>query len=282
MILVTGASGKTGRATIQALAAKNVETRAMVRREAQAAELITLDATETVVADLTNPADLDRAFAGIAQIYLICPNMHPNETGIAKGVIAAAKIARVQRIVYHSVLHPQTEKMPHHWNKLRVEEILFESGIAHTILQPAAYMQNVLAAWPAIVDEGIYRVPYAPTTRLGMVDLNDVAEAAANVLLDERLTCAIYELCGPQILDQNQIAEKIGQHVGRPVVAASIEHEAWSRNAKNAGIAAQQIEWLLKMFNYYERYGFYANPSALTQLLGRSPNSFEAFLEQNS
>jgi hypothetical protein len=33
------------------------------------------------------------------------------------------------RLVYHSVLHPQTEQMPHHWHKLRVEEMLLESRL---------------------------------------------------------------------------------------------------------------------------------------------------------
>ena len=61
--------------------------------------------------------------------------------------IRAAQSAGVERFVYHSVLHPQVEIMAHHWQKMRVEEQLFESGLSFTILQPAAYMQNVLAGW---------------------------------------------------------------------------------------------------------------------------------------
>ena len=67
----------------------------------------------------------------------------------------------MEHFVYHSVLHPQTEKMNHHWQKMRVEEMIFESGLPFTILQPAPYMQNLLAGWKSIVEDGVLRVPYS-------------------------------------------------------------------------------------------------------------------------
>ena len=74
--------------------------------------------------------------------------------------------------------------MTHHWNKLRVEETLFESGLSYTILQPASYMQNVLGGWQAIVEHGVYAAPYSVETRMSMVDLEDIAEATAVVLTE--------------------------------------------------------------------------------------------------
>src|SRR5690606_34210295 len=100
----------------------------------------------------------------------------------------------------------QTEEMPHHWNKLRVEAWLFESGLDYTILQPAAYMQNVLGNWRRLIEEGVYAVPYPAETRMSLVDLQDVAEVAATVLTDPGHTGAIYELAGPEALTQTQIA----------------------------------------------------------------------------
>ena len=73
----------------------------------------------------------------------------------------AARTAGVKRFVYHSVLHPQTEEMPHHWQKLRVEEEIFRGGLPFTILQPCAYMQNVVAYLDDIVMKGRYVVPYS-------------------------------------------------------------------------------------------------------------------------
>jgi len=280
MILLTGANGKSGRAIIQALAKQELVVRAMVRSSNQINELKALGAVDCIVANLSKPEETASACRGISQIYLLCPNMHPDEIGLAENVIAAAKIANVERIVYHSVLHPQTQKMPHHWSKLRVEELLFESGVPYTILQPAAYMQNVLTNWPTIVKEGVYRVPYALSTRLGMVDLNDVAAAAATVLASDSYTYGSYELCGPQLLDQRQVAQKISQQIGKPVAAVELSHATWSHNAQQAGLSDLQIDWLIKMFDYYEAFGFWGNSTALANILGRTPNSFENFLQK--
>jgi uncharacterized protein YbjT (DUF2867 family) len=182
--------------------------------------------------------------------------------------------------VYHSVLHPQTEAMPHHWQKLRVEEHLFESGLAYTILQPAAYMQNVLAGWDSILEQGIYSVPYPVQTRLGMVDVEDVAGAAALVLTQAGHAGAIYELAGPEALTQVQVAAILGQALGRAVRAEELALDAWEQRARASGLGDYQVETLVKMFRYYERYGLWGNPNVLRWLLGRPPTPFAAFVER--
>jgi uncharacterized protein YbjT (DUF2867 family) len=206
--------------------------------------------------------------------------MSPDELGIGRLVIGAARSAGVAHFVYHSVLHPQTEAMPHHWQKLRVEEHLFESGLPFTILQPAAYMQNVLAGWDSIVEEGIYRVPYPAQTRLGIVDVEDVACAAALVLTQAGHEGAIYELAGPEALTQVQVAAILGQVLGRAVRAEELALEAWERRARASGLGDYQVETLVKMFRYYERYGLEGNPNVLRWLLGRPPTPFAAFVER--
>ncbi|HFQ94714.1 MAG TPA: NAD-dependent epimerase/dehydratase family protein, partial [Anaerolineae bacterium] len=202
MILVSGAAGKTGRAVIEALAARGAAARAFVHRKEQAMSVLALGAAEAVVGDMQNEADAQKAMAGATAVYHICPNVHPNETGIGEIAIRAAQQNNVSRFIYHSVLHPQVEAMPHHWQKMRVEEQLFTSDLAFTILQPAAYMQNLRGSWDSIMEEGIYRVPYPPSTRLNMVDLRDAAEAAAVVLTTPGYEYATYELAGPENLSQ--------------------------------------------------------------------------------
>ena len=139
MILVTGAAGKTGKAVLQALAQTGQSVRAWLRRPEQAQDLPIAD---TIVGDLEDSRLWREACGGIDALYLICPNMYRHELQVGKLALQAAQQAGVERFVYHSVLHPQTEKMPHHWQKLRVEEEIFRSGLPFTILQPCAYMQN--------------------------------------------------------------------------------------------------------------------------------------------
>lgn len=280
MILVTGAAGKTGRTVIRMLADHGKTIRALVRRHEQVQSIKELGAQEVIVGDVRSQGIINQAAFGVQAIYHICPNMRPDEVAIGQAIIAAARSGGVEHFVYHSVLHPQTEAMPHHWQKLRVEEKLFESGLPYTILQPSAYMQNVLAYWDQICRQGIYRVPYPAETRLGMVDLEDVAAAATIVLTQPGHIGATYELAGAEVLTQTQVATILSQQLGHPVRVEVMSIEEWKRGVRAAGLADYQIETLVKMFQYYERYGFWGNSHVLNWLLGRPPTTFADFVRR--
>jgi uncharacterized protein YbjT (DUF2867 family) len=280
MILITGAAGKTGRAVIRALAKKGQPIRALVRDSGQARRLEKEGVRESLTGDMRDVETLKNAVRAVRAIYHICPNLSEAEIPIGQGVIAAARASGVEHLVYHSVLHPQIEAMPHHWLKMKVEAALFESGVPFTVLQPTAYMQNVLAGWQEIVEFGVYRVPYAVDTRLGMVDLEDIGEAAARVLTTPGHDGAIYELAGSEVLRQDEIAALLGRQLGRPVRAEQTPFEKWVRTAKSAGLGEYQVDALLQMFAYYEKYGFWGNPLVLSTLLGRAPATFETFIQR--
>jgi len=280
VILVTGAAGKTGQAVIKGLVARRQPVRALVRRDEQTQIVKSLGAEEAIVGDMRDATTFRRAAQGAHAIYHICPNVSPEEIQIGKTAIAAAREAGVERFVFHSVMHPQTEAMTHHWNKLRVEEALFESGLAYTILQPSSYMQNVLGGWKGIIERGVYTVPYTVEARMSMVDLDDVAQAAAVVLTEPGHLGATYELAGPEVLTQTQVAEILSKHLKRPVRAEQITIEAWTLQARASGMGEYQIETLLKMFRYYDRNDFWGNPHTLSQLLGRTPTKFDTFVER--
>jgi uncharacterized protein YbjT (DUF2867 family) len=129
MILVTGAGGKTGKAVIKALIARGAPVRAFVRSFGHEAALRAIGVREVIAGAMDDAGSVSRAVKGADAIYHICPNVSPYEVAFAKVLIAAANELGVRRLVYHSVLHPQIEAMPHHWNKLRVEEMLFSSGL---------------------------------------------------------------------------------------------------------------------------------------------------------
>ncbi len=279
MILVTGAAGKTGRAVIQALRTKGQFIRALVYRLDQAHQLKKLGVQEFVVGDMRSRSTLDEAVDGVQAIYHICPNMQPDEMQIGRTVIEAAQFANVERFIYHSVLHPQIEAMPHHWYKLRVEEMLCESGLPWTILQPVAYMQNILTQWEQIDKQGIYAIPYELDKRLSMVDLMDVAETAAIVSTETGHEYAIYELCGSDLLSGNEIAAMLGEKLGRDVRGMRVSIDQWESKAQAAGLSAYAIDTLVKMFRHYEQHQFRGNSQVLSWLLGRTPTTFAHFLD---
>jgi len=219
MILLTGAAGKTGKAILNTLVPHGVQVRSLVRNTQQAEEIKKIGSSEIVIGDLRDSNSLAKAMIGIKKIYYICPNMAPDELEIGQNLIHLARKYGVTRFVYHSVLHPQAEDMPHHWQKLRMEEQLFKSGLDFTILQPCAYMQNTLANWQTIVENGVYTIPYAPSARISMVELADVAAIAEVVLTQRNHSHTIYELAGPEPLSQVEVAEILAAELGRPVQA---------------------------------------------------------------
>ena len=96
----------------------------------------TISKSPTASGSFEDARALTQAAAGVQAIYHICPNVSRDEVAYARAVAAAARTHGVKRFVYHSVLHPQIEAMPHHWQKMRVEEMLFVAGFDLTVLQP--------------------------------------------------------------------------------------------------------------------------------------------------
>ena len=277
MILVTGASGKTGKAIIKTVS-KVEEVCAFVHRDEQVSVLKSLGAEKVVVGDLHDESAIRAALQGVRAIYHICPNMSPDEVVIGNLVIEAAQQAGVEHFVYHSVLHPQIEVMNHHWQKMRVEERLFESGIPFTVLQPAPYMQNLLAGWKTIVEEGILRVPYSVHVNFSFLDLEDLAEAARIALTEPGHVNASYELAGTNPTSHAEVAEILGGVLNREVRAEKEEIGDW--RLRVSGMTEYAMENLVRMFEYYDQWGLVGNPNLLRWILKREPTSLELFVDR--
>ena len=280
MILVTGAAGKSGKAVVKALAAKGAPVRALIRKAEHTGALLALGAAEVSFGSFEDARSLAQAAAGMQAIYHICPNVSRDEVAYARAVAAAARMHGVKRFVYHSVLHPQIEAMPHHWQKMRVEEVLFAAGFELTVLQPTAYMQNILGVWDGILRDGIFKFPYPAATRLSLVDLDDVGAAAAIVLTQDGHGGATYELAGTPALSQTQVASSLVAVLGRSVRAEEEPLAAWEARARAGGMGEYERGTLAAMFGYYAEHGLVGNPNTLGWLLGRAPTDLASFFER--
>jgi NAD(P)H dehydrogenase (quinone) len=276
MILVTGAGGKTGRILIKALS-KGESVCAFVHREEYGSVAKGVGADKVIVGDMRAESTIRRAMQGVRAVYHVCPNMSPEEVGIGRLVINEARKAGVERFAYHSVLHPQTEKMNHHWQKLRVEEMILESGLPFTILRPAPYMQNLLAGWKGILEDGVLRVPYSVHSKFSFIDLEDLAETAKIVLTVPNHANAIYELSGMP-LSHVDVAEIFSRVLKRDVRAEREESTDW--RLRVGGLSDYAIENLVSMFEYYDQWGLEGNPAILRWILKREPTPFASFIER--
>ncbi len=184
MILVTGAGGITGQAVIKSLAKKGIEVCALVHRAGQSEQMMAIGAKKAVVGNMLDPYDLQGAMDGVDSVYFICSTANSDECSMGQAAINVAEKAGIKHFIYHSVLHYILREMPHHRQKNDVENLLVNSGLAYTILQPAVLMQNLQMALEQVRQEGIWNQKFftEKDTRLCMVDLNDVAEAAARIV----------------------------------------------------------------------------------------------------
>ncbi len=254
-VAVVGGAGKTGHAVRAALDVRGVASFAVGRRD--------WDRLQDVL-------------AGADRIYLIAPNLHPDEPAYVGTVLAAARAAGIERLVYHSVAAPYAPDMPHHVGKARAEDGVRRSGLAWTILQPCAYVQNLVPGLRG--DPPALRLPYSIETTFGLVDLADVGEAAAVTLLDDRHVGATYERGGAagSITDVGRTAEA---GLKRAVAVERVDPEDWAR-AEGAGLPRRERDWLLRMFAYYDGHGLPPGTLPLAALLGREATPLEVTLRR--
>lgn len=280
MIVVTGAAGITGVAVLRALARRGVAARAFVHRESTAAAVRAAGAGEVVVGDLRSLADCRRALAGAERLYHIAPRMSEAEVAIGGALIEAGQATGLAHFVFHGVVHAQCDAMGHHRDKREVERALIESGLRYTLLQPTMYMQNLLQVWDEVRSRGVYRLPYSEHARMSLVDLADVADAAATVLTEPGWDGAAFELCSGDRLTRVEMAALIATALGRPVRAESVAIDTWRSNA--TGMRSPfQLERVAAMYAHYDRFGLPGgNARVLRLILGREPSSFEAFVQR--
>lgn len=280
MILITGANGQTGRAIIRALLSKGKELRAFVHKTEQIQDLKTLGVKEVVVGDMMDQDAVDKAYSGVSTVYHICSALNPHEIEIGQIAIKAARTAQTKHFVYHSVLHSLLQDLPHHNKKLMVEELLVNSGIPYTIIQPAVYMQNILESWKLLSEKGIFRQKFFTNTetRMCMIDLEDLAEAASIILTNPGHIWATYELCGPENLSLTDMIKILEHHFGHEIKVETPQDEIFEAQLKGYGVGEYQVNSLLKMFQHYNKNGFIGNPNVLTWILGRKPNDFSSFI----
>jgi len=269
-VVVVGGAGQTGRCILNAVRARGGRARAMVRHEGRRELVIAAGAAEVALGDLEDPASLRGAFTGARSVLLIPPLLNLREAVLVANALDAAEASGVQRFVYYSVLHPHTPALPHHMRKAQAELAVRASSRDWTILQPAMYAQTVLL-YQSKVDPTAVHVPWAANRRLSLVDLHDIAEAAAITALEDGHHFATYELAGPQALSMHTAVEQLGSVLGAPLRAIASTARDFQAPPTWSSSAVQDVR---AMFAEYDQHGLLGNPTVLRALLGREPTAF--------
>lgn len=218
MILVTSATGNTGRHIVHNLVNAGVPVRAMTRDPDRARALPGFDRADLVVGDPAQPDSLAAAFAG-AEKVMLTPPAAPGWVEMQDNLIAAARRAGVAHIVKLSVVPILSDPFPwiftHH---LAGERAIEASGIAWTHLRPHSFMQNIPGFFlPLSGSDGTSFTMCTGDGRMPLIDARDVADVATVALTTAGHEGRAYTLTGPEALTFAEAAARIQAATGRPL-----------------------------------------------------------------
>lgn len=279
-VLVTGAHGRTGKPIVAALAKQGATVRAFIRDENQSSTLSKFGASEIAIGDMEKPETIGPALQGCDAVVHIGPPMHPLEKQMTANFVSAAREAGVARFIYYSVMHPLRRDVRHHSLKLDTEEMVIESGLPYTIVQPIRYMQHLEPIWNRVCEDGVHAMPFNTHLKFNVVDLLDLADATARMTLEEGWLYGTFELAGPEALSQDDMAQIISEVIGKPIRAEATPIAKMQEKARATGASEDRVEQMTIMNEHYDRFGFLGNPRVLELVLGRKPTTFRAYVER--
>ncbi|MFO7563676.1 MAG: SDR family oxidoreductase [Enhygromyxa sp.] len=274
-ILLTGATGNTGRVVAEGLRERGHAFVGLVRSEARRRQLEAAD-VDTVMGDFDDPRGLVSALRGFETAYLVCT---PDELLIPREVafIRAAREAGVRRIVKCSAfaadLLAPTQNLRAH---AAIEAELIHSGLEYTIIRPHGFMQSfTLFNWPMIEKVGVISLP-AGDGRMPLIDVRDVAEVVVRALTEPEHVGKIYDLTGPEAIDMYEQAATFARHLGRPI--RYIPGQDWQllMLMKLLGVPPTPTEHVIKVFRMQREHAFH--PTTTLAELGITPITFDQFV----
>ncbi|WP_282693570.1 NmrA family NAD(P)-binding protein [Streptomyces sp. CC208A] len=267
-VLVTGATGKTGRRVAERLAERGVTVRAGSRAAAGAG---------AVRFDWEDEGSWAPALRGADAAYV---NYYPDLA--APGAVAAmtafgaaAAAAGVRRL---TLLSGRGEPQA-----VEAEEALrVASGAEPAVVRAAFFAQNFTEG---LLAEGVAAgelVFPAGSTPEPFIDAADVADVVVETLLSDAHAGLVHELTGPRALTFAEAAAELSRASGRPVTYTPVSGEEYAELLTGFGIPRPDAEWVAELFaNLLD--GHNAEPTdGVKRVLGREPRSFSRFAAEGA
>ncbi len=265
-IVVLGSTGNIGRPLVEELVRKKADVHPASRK------------TGFELGDVSTYA---RTFEGADSLFLLTP-VDPRTVELTRKVIDAAKRAGVRRVVKVSALGASaTARMTfgkwHH----EAENVVRESGLEWTFLQPNGFMQNFVNAYaPVIKAQGAFYLPLGDA-KISWVDTRDIAAAAA-VALNGGHGGKTIVLTGPESLSGADCASKLSIVVGRDIRYVAVGEEQARQGMGKTGMPAWLVDALLELYAVYRTGEASVVSAEGPRLTGRPGTAFEQFATDHS
>ncbi len=269
-VLVTGATGRVGRAVVDRLVDAGVPARALTHRSEAAA---TLPANvEVVTGDLTVPESLDAGLQGVSAVFLVWTAPPPTAPAVVERLATHAR-----RVVFLSSPHRTPHPFFQQPNPMAVlhadiERLIAATGLESTIIRPGMFASNGLFWWAtAILADGVVRWTYG-AAETAPVDDRDVAAVVARTLYQDGHAGGDYVLTGPESLSQAAQVGIIGDVLGRPVAFEELSPDEFRRETQGSW-PRPAVDMLLDAWGAtIGRPAFIT--STVSDILGSAPRSF--------
>jgi uncharacterized protein YbjT (DUF2867 family) len=272
-ILVTGATGKQGGATLAHLAKRGgFKLRGMTRKpQSDAAKALAKQGVEIVEGDLDDEASLARAVAGAWGLFAV---QNTWEAGVEKEEEQGKRLARVardkgvQHFVYTSVgsAHKSTG-IPHFDNKFRVEQTCKELKFpSYVIIRPVFFMENLLSPWFLNGDK--LTSALKPTTKLQMIASDDIGKFTADAFVRADKWKGVELDIAGDAATMPEAAAAISSALGRTITYQQIPIEAVRQNSDDF---AKMLEW-------FDAVGYSADIPSLEPKWGIRPITLAEWL----
>lgn len=275
MILVTGATGKTGGAVAKELAAHKIPFRVLVRNADKGAALKELGA-EVVVGDMADKDAVSNALNGITKAVLIMANGEDQLTvenqftdcAVAEGVTHLVKLSSMES-------EPGTTK-PIPAMHVASEEHIKASGMNWTMIRPTFFTQNFLSAAKSIKEKNEINLALGNAV-VAPTDIRDVAEVIRLVLTDDTHLNKSYDLTGPEALSLAQAAEKFSNVLGREIRYVPQSVEDFRKVLTQVGLPEWRVNAVCDEFRLLSEKASMHTTDTIQKILGRAPTSVEQF-----
>jgi uncharacterized protein YbjT (DUF2867 family) len=206
-----------------------------------------------VQGDFDDRESLDQALAGTTAAFLVATPYESGSAAESRQAVAfvdAARSSGTAHLVYSSVASADKGTgIPHFDSKHRVERHIESSGIPHTIIAPAAFVDDFIDEPDsrAELSRGSLAMPLSPTRELQQVSIAEVAELAALAIEQrDRFLALRIEVASDSIAGQ-RMAEVLSRATGHEIAYSEVPLD---------DARGQMGDEVAEMFAWFERTGF--------------------------
>ena len=280
MILITGATGKTGSAAVQELSNQNIPFRVLIRNEDKLNQITDMGG-EVIIGAIENDAALNQSMEGVQKALVLLPNSE-QQLFLEKKVVDAALEANVQHIVKMSSMEAVPEATsPIPKLHMQSENYIKNSGMNWTMIKPNFFMQNLLGSGKTIVEQNKFFLPMGEG-KAGMIHTKDVGTVIAKVLSEDGHEGQNYEVTGPEILSFHDVAEIFSKVLGKKVDYINVPIDEYKKTLSQFLTNQWHLDSVIDLFKDIAEGGIEDKTDTFEDLIGKSPCSLEQFIQEYS